>query len=192
MKTLLACALLLVPSASFAQTPAAYEATPHGRILACFAQAYSLVELVDVATKNLYLVTGESTKESTASRQQVVSGMLASGTLNDQQQALEVAERLDDCVESASRRAVPDAAAAFAATALREEVAVAIVMADGFASDFRQASDTLDRFLSQGTDEALRTSTNGVFSRFGPTIRARLDRVRLASDELIQKSTPRP
>jgi len=112
MKSLLVTALLLVPSAALAQTPATYEGTPHGRILACFAQAYSLVELVDVATKNLYLVASEATKESTPARLQVVSGMLASGTLNDQQQALDVVERLEECVNGAIRRAVPDPAAA--------------------------------------------------------------------------------
>ena len=189
---LLAVALVCLPTLAFAQTPALERdgATPHGRVLTCYGEAFALVELVDVATKSLHLVAGETVKGSTPERQNVVAGMLASGTINDQQQALDVAERLDLCVAGAVERAAPDAAAAFAAGILRAELAVAITMADGFTSDFGQSAAAMNQFLASG-DPARQAATNGAFSKFGPTVRGVLDRVRIAVDDLVAKSTVR-
>jgi hypothetical protein len=192
MKTLLVLALALLPTVAAAQVPADYEATPHGRVLACYGQAYTIVELVDVATKHLSMVAAESVKEATPARQQMLVGMLASGTLNDQQQALDVVERLEQCVQTAVDRAVPDAAARYAAGALIEEVAIGMMMADGFVADYRLSAAALDRFLVTADDAALRSSTNSVFSKFGASVKATLERVRLAGDRLVEKSTPRP
>ena len=64
MKPLLALVLVLWPALAPAQTRGAYEATQHGRVLSCYAEAYSLVELVDVATKNLYMVAQEDRKST--------------------------------------------------------------------------------------------------------------------------------
>jgi hypothetical protein len=191
MRTLLAFAIALatLPALAEAQTPAAYEATHHGRVLSCYGHAYAIVELVDVATKNLALVASEAARESNAARQNVVAGMIASGTLIDQQQALDVTSRLESCVASAIERATPDAAAATASQALREEVAVAIMMADGFGSDYRQASPTLNKFLTAGDDPGLQAATNGTFSAFGDVVKSALIRVRVQVDSLIEKST---
>lgn len=191
MKTLAVLALILCPAAALAQAPEVYTATPHGRLLACHAEAYSLVELLDVATKNLVLLAGETTKDATPARVQVVAGMMASGTLVDQQQALDVAERLDQCVVTATDRATPDAAAAFVAGALRQEIIVAINMADGFASDVRQSADVMNKFLTAGRDPALQAATNGALARFGTSVRATLDRVRLSVDRLVERSAAR-
>ena len=158
-------------------------------MLNCYAHAYSLVELIDVATKQLALVGREMAQEPTKERQQVVTGMLASGLLVDQQQALDLLERLEACVSDAVDQARPDTGVAFAAGALREEVAVAIGMADGFAADYKQAATVMDRFLEATGDDALRRSTNGAFSRFGASVRGPLDQVRLRSDELVEKSS---
>jgi hypothetical protein len=114
--------------------------------------------------------------------------MLASGTLIDQQQAFDVVSRLEPCVTAAIERAAPDAAAAFAAEALREELAVAIMMADGFGSDYRQAAPTMDRFLAAGDDPALQAATTGAFSGFGAVVRGTLVRVRTQVDDLVVKS----
>jgi hypothetical protein len=189
MRTLLTIVLALLPTVSTAQTPAAYEATHHGRVLTCYAEAYTIVELVDVATKNLYLVAAEAAKEATAERQSVVAGMLASGTLGDQQQALDVTLRLGDCVGGAIDRATPDAGAAFTAGALREELLVAIMMAEGFSSDYQQSAPVISKFLAAGGDAALLGATSRAYSAFGDSIKATLTRVRLRLDELIDKST---
>jgi hypothetical protein len=191
MRTLFTLALLALPSLCLAQTPAAYEATHHGRVLSCYAEAYSVVELVDVATKNLYLVVAEAKKEATPERHGVVAGMLASGTLNDQQQALDVTTRLETCVSNAIMRAMPDAAAAFAVDALREELLVAIMMADGFASDYQQSAATLTSFLSTGGDSALLAATTGAYSGFAETVKATLTRTRIRLDELVEKTAIR-
>jgi len=191
MKSLLALAILLAPSLAFAQIPAAYEATPHGRVLACYGEAYTIIELVDVATKNLTLIAGESAKDATPARLQIVTGMIAAGTIGDQQQALDVVERLEECVSSAVERATPDAAARFAAGALTEEVAIGIMMADGFISDYKQSAAVIDKILATSDDASFRTTTNSVFSRFGATMKAALERVRLACDQLVEKSTPK-
>lgn len=189
MRTLLVLVLTIGgASTAAAQTPGAYEATHHGRVISCYGHAYAIVELVDVATKNLYLVAAEAAKDATPERQNIVAGMLASGTLNDQQQALDVAVRLDSCVSSAIERATQDAGATLAAEALREEVIVAITMADGFASDYRQSSPVLGKFLTAGNDAALQAATARAFSGFGDSLRTTLVRVRLQVDELIDKS----
>jgi hypothetical protein len=189
MKSLLALAIVLAPSLASAQIPANYEATAHGRVLACYGEAYTIIELVDVATKNLTLIAGESTKEVTPARLQIVMGMVAAGTIGDQQQALDVVERLEECVATAVERATPDAAARFAAGALAEEVAIGIMMADGFISDYKQSATVIDKVLASGGDASLRATTNSVFSRFGATMKSALERVRIACDQLIEKST---
>jgi hypothetical protein len=187
MRTLLTLALVGFPTLCEAQTPAAYEATHHGRVLTCYAEAYSVVELVDVATKNLYFVLAEARKDATPERQNIVAGMLAVGRLNDQQQALDVSSRLESCVHNAIERAVPDAAASFAVTALREELLVAIMMADGFTSDYRGSADVLTRFLAAGGD-ATRDATSGSYSGFGEAVKATLTRTQIRLDELVERS----
>jgi hypothetical protein len=189
MRTLLAVILVLAPGIATAQTQeASYTGTHHGRVLACYAQAYTIVELVDIANRNLLMVVAEAGKDTTSERQQIVSGMLASGTLNDQQQALDVAERLDACVEGAIEQASPDAAAAFAAGALREEIGVALTMADGFGVDYRQSAAALTQFLAAGGDAELLSATVRTYSGFGDAVRSRLVKVRTRTDDLIARS----
>ena len=191
MKTLVLAVLLLFPLTAAAQTPSSYEATPQGRLMKCYAESFTLVELVDVATKNLFLIASEAAKGTGAEQQGVVAGMLASGTLADQQQALDVAERLDICVKDGITAASPSAVAALAATALREEVTVGVTMADGFRSDFERASGVINAVLAAGGNADLQAAANGAYSRFGSTISATLHRVRIAAEELVEKSTPR-
>ena len=96
--------------------------------------------------------------------------------------------RLEGCVNTAIERASPDAAASFAVTALREELLVAIMMADGFASDYQQSAGALTKFLAAGGDSGLLAAATGAYSGFGSTIKATLTRTRIRLDELGEKS----
>jgi hypothetical protein len=187
---LLACTL--TASLAHAQTPATYEATPHGRVLACFGAAYALVELVDVATQNLSVLAIELRRPTEAARPAVAAGIALVGSQLDQQQSLEVAERLATCAEGLARRAAPDPAAAYAALAVREEIDVAIRMADGFASDYQALAERLDQFFQQASDPAAKSASFRGFARFADELSVALARSRTAISTAIESSTPRP
>ncbi len=182
----------LTASTAHAQTPAAYEATPHGRVLACFGAAYALVELVDVATQNLSVLGIELRRPMEAARPAVAAGIALVGSQLDQQQSLEVAERLATCTEGVAQRAAPDAAAAFAALAVREEIDVAMRMADGFASDYQALAERLDQFFQQTNDPAAKGASIRGFARFADQLNVVLARSRTAISAVIESSTPRP
>jgi hypothetical protein len=175
-----------------AQTPAIYEATPHGRVLACFGEAYALVELIDVATQNLALLAVEIRKAPESARPAFAAGLVLTGTQIDQRQSLDVAERLGQCAEGAARRASPDAAAAYTARAVREEIDIALMMADGFRTDYQMVAAQLMPFFTESTDAAAKVAPVRNFNRFGDEIRESLARSRAAMDEVISRSTPRP
>lgn len=184
--------LLASATDTLAQTPAAYEATPHGRALACFGSAYSLVELIDVATQNLSMLAFEVRRAPDLARPAVAAGLARAGAEIDQRQSLDVAERLATCTEGLGRRATPDAAAAFAAAAVREEIDVAISMTDGFISDYQMLSTRLSEFFSSSADAAAQASAVRPFTRFGEQLHAALQRSKVAIDEAIARSTPKP
>lgn len=175
-----------------AQTPAIYEATPHGRVLACFGEAYALVELLDVATQNLALLAVELNRSAAAARPAFAAGLVLTGTQIDQRQSLDVAERLSECTEGAARRANPDPAAAYTATAVREEIDVAGKMVDGFISDYQMLAARLLLFFGETTDPAAKVAPVRGFSRFGEEIRSQLARSRTAIDQVVARSSPRP
>jgi hypothetical protein len=176
------------PTSLLAQTPAAYEATLHGRTLACFGAAYALVELVDVATLNLSALTLELGRPAETLRPPLVSGLLLAGSQFDQRQALDVAERLATCTEGLARSAVPDSAAAFAATAALEEISVAINMAQGFSTDYEVLAPRLERFLRESATPS--TTTLTAFSTFAERVGLTLARSRTAIGAVIAASTP--
>ena len=184
--------LVAVPIAVHTQTPAIYEATPHGRVLACFGEAYALVELIDVATQNLALLAVELQRTPASARPALSAGLVLSGTQVDQRQATDVAERLKECTEGAARRATPDAGAAYTATAVREEIDVAIMMADGFTSDYQMLAARLMEFFNQSTEPSTKTVQTRPFNRFGDEIREMLVRSRAAIDTVVARSNPRP
>ncbi len=183
-------AAVLLPATTLAQTPAIYEATPHGRVLACFGQAYALVELVDVATQNLATLTVEVQRPAATSRPAFAAGLVQVGGQVALQQSRDVSTRLADCVEGAARRAVPDAAAAYTAQAVREEIDAAIKMADGFISDYEMVAARLQRYFTESTDAAAKNAQLKPYSQFGNEIRAALVKSRTAVDQVVAKSTP--
>ncbi len=186
-------ALMLVASTTtHAQIPAAYEATPHGRVLACFGAAYALVELIDVATQNLSLLSAELQREPTAARPALAAGLVLSGTQVDQRQSVDVAERLMECTESAAKRATADVGSAFTAAAVREEIDIAIMMADGFTSDYQMLAARLMQFFGESTEPATKSVQTRPLTRFGDDVRAALVRSRTAIDLVIARSGPRP
>lgn len=184
--------LFASPGSANAQTPAIYEATPHGRVLACFGEAYALVELIDVATQNLSLLAAELRRLPATVRPAVAAGLALSGTQGEQRQSLDVAERLVECTSGAARRATPDAGAAYTATAVREEIDVAIMMADGFTSDYQMVAARLTQFFAEATEPATKTIQVRPYSQFGGEVRSLLVRSRTAMDEVITRSSPRP
>jgi hypothetical protein len=192
LATIICAASIACPIVASAQTPAIYEATPHGRVLACFGEAYALVELIDVATQNLALVAAEIRKAPEAARPSFAAGLVLSGTQLDQQQSLDVAERLSECTEGAARRATPDAASAYTATAVREEIDIALMMADGFRDDYQMVAARLMPFFTESTDAAARVAPIRNFNRFSEAIRASLVRSRTAVDQVITRSSARP
>jgi hypothetical protein len=153
------------------------------------------VRLVDVATRNLALVANAATQGTGAAsgteQQYVVLGMLASGTLADQQPAIDLAEQLELCVKDAIGNGQVDAATAFVARAVAGETQAGIDAADGFTSDFERVAPVVNQLLAASGDPALQQAANGAYSQFGRTISATLHRVRLAVSELIATSTPR-
>jgi hypothetical protein len=190
----IACAALLaaVCRPVSAQTPAIYEATPHGRVLACFGEAYALVELIDVATQNLALLSVEVRKAPESARPAFAAGLALTGTQIDQQQAIDVAERLGECTEGAARRAAPDPAAAYTALAVREEIDIALMMAEGFRTDYQMVAARLMPFFTESTDPAARVAPIRNFNRFSDAIRDSLMRSRAAIDQAIARSRARP
>ncbi len=185
-------ALLASVGLANAQTPAIYEATPHGRVLACFGEAYALVELIDVATQNLALLAAELQRQPGGARPAVAAGLALSGTQADQRQSLDVAERLVECTSGAARRATPDAGASYTATAVREEIDVAITMADGFATDYQMLAARLIQFFAEASEPATKTIQIRPFSGFGDEIRSLLVRSRASIDQVIERSSMRP
>lgn len=175
-----------------AQVPARYEATPQGRVLACFGEAYAMVELIDVATKNLSVLGSELRRTGAEARPAVAAGLALAGSQVDQRQALDVVERLEECLQDASRRAVPDAGAALAAQAVREEVDAAIMMAEGFISDYEQLAALMLRTFEAPADPAAQLVAVRPFSTFGSATRDALVRSRALADRLIAQSTARP
>lgn len=182
--------LLVAPAPSRAQTPAIYEATAHGRVLACFGGAYALVELIDVATQNLALINVELRRPTP--RPAFAAGLVLTGTQIDQKQSLEVAERLVECTEGAARRAAPDAAAGYTASAIREEVDVALMMAEGFTSDYQMMAARLIPFFGESTDAAAKLAPIRGIGRFGDQLRSLLQRSRTAIDIVITRSRVAP
>ncbi|MGE0446435.1 MAG: hypothetical protein AB7P99_14510 [Vicinamibacterales bacterium] len=186
MKTMAALMLLLAAAPAAAQAPAA--ATPQVRALRCFAAAHTLNELIDVSVRNLALVANTATQGAGAEQQQVMMGMLASGTLADQQAALDLAEQLELCVAAAVAAAAPDAAALEVARLLAAETQYGIDSANGFSSDFERVAPAINRVLAAANDPGLQAAANGTYSQFGRTISDTLHRVRLAVSELLEKS----
>ncbi|MEQ1759049.1 MAG: hypothetical protein ABL986_12070 [Vicinamibacterales bacterium] len=183
-------ALLLVAAPGRAQTPAIYEATAHGRILACFGEAYALVELIDVATQNLALINVELRR--TPPRPAFAAGLVLTGTQIDQKQSLEIAERLVECTEGAARRAAPDATASYTATAVREEIDVALMMAEGFTSDYQMMAARLMPFFGESTDPAAKLAPIRGIGRFGEQLRTLLQQSRTAIDMVMTRSRVAP
>lgn len=173
-----------------AQVPARYESTPQGRVMACFGEAYSMVELIDVATKNLAVLGSELRRTGADARPAMAAGFALAGSQVDQRQALDVVERLEECLQDAAKRAVPDAGAALAAQAVREEIDAALMMAEGFVSDYEQVAAVMIRTFEAPADPAARLVAVKPFSTFGPTTRDALTRSRTLADRLIAQSTP--
>lgn len=184
--------LLAVPAA--AQEPAAPQpaaVSPQVRVLRCFAAAHTLNELIDVSIRNLALVANAAAQGTGVEQQQVMLGMLASGTLADQQAALDLAEQLDRCVQDAITGAVPDEAALAVARLLAAETRFGIDSADGFTSDFERAAPVINRVLAAANDPGLQDAANGTYSQFGRSVSETLHRVWLAVPDLVARSTPR-
>jgi hypothetical protein len=179
--------LAVMPAA--AQEPAA--PAPPVRLLRCFAAAHTLNELIDVSIRNLALVANTATQGTGAEQQQVMLGMLASGTLADQQAALDLAEQLERCVQEAVTTASPDATALAVARLLAVETQFGIDSANGFTSDFERAAPLINRVLTAANDPGLQAAANGTYSRFGLSVSETLHRVRLAVSDLVSRSTPR-
>jgi hypothetical protein len=186
----LVASLVAVAPPAGAQTPAIYEATAHGRVLSCFGEAYALVELIDVSTQNLALINVELRR--TPSRPAFAAGLVLTGTQLDQKQSLEVAARLVECTEGAARRAAPDAGAAYTANAVREEIDVALMMAEGFASDYQMMAARLMTFFGESTDAAARVAPIRGIGRYGDELRSTLQRSRTAIDIVITRSRVAP
>lgn len=184
----MALALVLAAPAA-AQEPAA--PAPQVRVVRCFAAAHTLNELIDVSTRNLALVANAAAQGTGVEQQQVMMGMLASGTLADQQAALDLAEQLDRCVQDAVTAAVPDEAALAVARLLAAETRFGIDAADGFTSDFERAAPVMNRVLAAANDPALREAANGAYSQFGRSVSETLHRVWLAASDLLARSTPK-
>jgi hypothetical protein len=158
--------------------------------LACFGEAYALVELIDVATQNLALLALEIQRQDP--RPSVAAGLSMAGSQIDQRQALDVAERLVDCTQSAAGRATADAAAAYAAVAVSEEVDVAIMMAEGFTSDYQMVAARLSQFFDGATDATAKNDPDPAVC----SLRRRAAHGLLASKSslatVIERSTPKP
>ena len=184
--------LLAYPSIASAQAPARYEATPQGRVLACFGEAYAMVELIDVATKNLAVLGSELRRTGADARPAIAAGLAIAGSQVDQRQALDVVERLEECLQGASRRAVPDAGAALAAQAVREEIDAAVMMAEGFISDYEELASLMLHTFEAPTEPAARLVAVRPFSTFGAAIRNTLIRSRALAERVIVQSTPKP
>jgi hypothetical protein len=122
----------------------------------------------------------------------VAAGLVHAGTQGPQRQSLEVAERLVDCTAGAARRAAPDAAAAYTASAVREEIEIATMMADGFSSDYQMLAARLTQFFGESTEPATKTIQIQPLSQFGDDIRSLLARSHRAIDQVITLSSARP
>jgi hypothetical protein len=175
-----------------AQGPATTEATPHGRVLTCFGQAYSLVELIDVASQNLALLVAELHRPVAASRAEVAAGLVFSGTQIEQSQALDVAARLAECIESAARRATPNAPAAAVALALQEEIDIALKMAASYTSEYQRAAARLRQYFGDSQNPNVRSAPIRGYARFGEEVRAALERGRVAADLVVIRSRTEP
>jgi len=190
---IMAASILIASAASVrGQVPAIYDATPHGRVLACFGEAYALVELIDVATQNLSLLAVELQRAPDATRPALAAGLALSSTQIDHRQSLDVARRLVVCTERASGRATPDVGAAFTATAVREEIDAAIIMADGFTRDYQRLAARLVQFVSDSTEPVTKAVQAQPFSRVGDELRSALGRSRTAIDLVIERSNTLP
>lgn len=194
MKTHLLVTVLILcgPDFALAQAPAAYEAAAQGRLLTCYGSAYALVELVDVSTKNLALVKAETRRVGTEARPGVAAGLALSGSQVDQWQALDMAERIEQCVGRVlGQVSVPDAAMVFTARALQEEIGIAINFADTFTSDFNEGASALDDFFARATDAAAQTAPTKSFRTFGDDVKAILQRARSLLTDLAGRTEPR-
>ena len=193
IKALVAACLLLpvTPHHAAAQAPLNYESTSHGRVLVCYAEAYSIVELVDVATKNLSQIAAEARREAGDQRPAVAAGLALAGTQIDQRQALDVAERLEQCVERAAAAATPDPAVAFVAAALRDEIGLALMLTDGFIADYSEVAGILDTFFARTTDPAAQSAPTGPFRTFGDGMKRSLTRTLTLVTDLTTRTAPR-
>jgi len=181
-------ALVLGTRPVLAQGSATDTATPHGRVLACFGQAYGLVELIEVVSRNLSLLVAEVHRPPSASRAEVATGLVFSGTQIEQSQALDVAARLVECAESAARRATPDGPSAAVATALREEIDIALTMTASYTSEYQHAAARLIQYFSDSANPNVRAAPIRGYGRFGEEMKSALERGRTAVDLVVRRS----
>lgn len=184
--------LTLGTSPVLAQGLATSDATPHGRVLTCFGQAYSLVELIDVASQNLALLVAELHRPASASRAEVATGLVFSGTQIEQRQALDVAARLAECTESAARRATADAHAAAVALALQEEIDIALKMTASYTSEYQRAAARLIQYFGDSQNPNVRSAPIRGYARFGEEVRTALERGRVAVELVVTRSRTEP